>query len=105
MPARTGRTQADTEAEAILQWRGGHVPARTRELLTRRHLIQRPSMEGRARARPDPGPRRGFRRSEVPSMEGRARARPDQDGVGSHASIQFTFNGGAGTCPPGPWPC
>ena len=58
-----------------LQWRAGHVPGLTRGEPGPSNFGTRPSMEGRARARPD------TQRPSRPSL----RPRP--------------FNGGPGTCP------
>ena len=78
------------------------MPARTR---LRRVPVSRwyiPSMEGRARARPDHHLRWVVDDLGRPSMEGRARARPDLLCPRSYLVSLMTFNGGAGTCPPGP---
>ena len=129
--------QLTCPAAAILQWRAGHVPGLT--TASPKHGILRchddPSMEGRARARPDadgteaaadeseptlqwraghvPGltawrhAARPHCASPAPSMEGRARARPDV--LESTVAIALRvldslaewrpFNGGPGTCP------
>ena len=89
-----------------LQWRAGHVPGQTRVADGSRRLREPPSMEGRARARPNGGASPEHRAARwraslqwraghvpgqtavastvtsrraimVPSMEGRARARPN----------------------------
>ena len=86
----------------VLQWRAGHVPGQTRPGSPQSPQSYTPSMEGRARARPNttaaspppgdqppfnggpgtcpakPGRRDGARaHRRRPSMEGRARARPN----------------------------
>ena len=45
---------------------------------------------------------KGSERAIDPSMEGRARARPDTAPRTACCRLALSFNGGAGTCPPGP---
>ena len=73
-PAKRHRPVPRRDAHTVLQWRAGHVPGQTGR--RPQHARRPPSMEGRARARPNApaGP-------AWPSMEGRARARPNCGGL------------------------
>ena len=102
------------------------MPGQTRIHMTAPRRPPRPSMEGRARARPNhPGVRHAapcavlqWRAGHVPgqtrphgaqltagplpSMEGRARARPNAGGAAPANLGLLAFNGGPGTCPAKP---
>ena len=102
VPGQTTTAVESRRRLPSLQWRAGHVPGQTRrseggarpgdrpfnggpgtcpakpEAHARRYLAVRvPSMEGRARARPNRRPRPLHGGHRLPSMEGRARARPN----------------------------
>ena len=101
VPARTRDVPARPHCTTRLQWRGGNVPARTTSLHTSPPHHPPASMEGRERSRPDFRLPRGFQRSVRASMEGRERSRPDPARTRHHHHHQQRFNGGAGTFPPG----
>ena len=61
--------------------------------------IRRPSMEGRAIARPNPLARLVVALGRGPSMEGRAIARPNLAPAPATDGRALTFNGGPGNCP------
>ena len=99
------RSRSTPAIDSPLQWRAGHVPGQTPHPGSRRrprppfnggpgtcpakhedtvHRLTRgrpPSMEGRARARPNQDAVAGVTPYVQPSMEGRARARPNVHGV------------------------
>ena len=84
---------------STLQWRAGQLPGQTRPRLSPRPRRHRPSMEGRAIARPNQKLMNETLRVEMPSMEGRAIARPNSTPSPPPPSRPPTFNGGPGNCP------
>ncbi len=76
-PAKPDRWKRCGIGSSILQWRAGQLPGQTGRGRSVAGAGDRPSMEGRAIARPNdraPSPRRA---PDPPSMEGRAIARPN----------------------------
>ena len=104
MPARTRTSREPFEGDGRAFNGGAGTCPPGPERGTAGEFAVLPSMEGRARARPDRHDPVPGRAGSDPSMEGRARARPDLSVVGRHRARGATFNGGAGTCPPGPEP-
>ena len=100
MPART-REEAERQLDPRPSMEGRARARPDTKLSSRRCGQYSPSMEGRARARPDGVASAVDSAGKCPSMEGRARARPDESARRPRTSITCAFNGGAGTCPPG----
>ncbi len=110
-----------------LQWRAGQLPGQTSHIPDHYCLGARPSMEGRAIARPNltmmgcddeaspslqwragqlpgqtPPNRKGTMEHKPPSMEGRAIARPNHPDPQPARTHPDPFNGGPGNCPAKP---
>ena len=116
----------DSNEASVLQWRAGQLPGQTCGGHSTGVEQRRPSMEGRAIARPNqaplgrddrpvalqwragqlPGQTRPGRpdrpRRRAPSMEGRAIARPNPAVTPSSCISKSPFNGGPGNCPAKP---
>ena len=99
--ARTARTRRNP----ILQWRAGHVPGQTGWPMRSGsgRSVSFNGGPGTCPAKPD-GYAHSCSGNSDPSMEGRARARPNLDQPSEPQPELPPFNGGPGTCPAKPVP-
>ena len=96
--AKPGRLLASSLQPCPLQWRAEQLLGQTRRRWRRAGAGARPSMEGRAIARPNENLRGEALRPRSPSMEGRAIARPNAEKLTLVSLTSPTFNGGPSNC-------
>ena len=100
VPGQTWGQSEPSGGETCLQWRAGHVPGQTAEDAGHDERGAAPSMEGRARARPN-DLEEGTLVSWSDGLQWRAGHVPGQTSPESQPTVdrRSAFNGGPGTCP------